>query len=109
MTFILQHLGKITIFLSLGIYAFGEELVYFITKALTYAALGFFITVLPISFDIATEILTSLDLSTHMMDAWLFIPIEVRQALAFFKIPEVLSILIVVGLSKFVLRFVPGL
>lgn len=107
MAALLPYLGYIVLFLTLGLYTFGEELIYFAASAMTYGALGLFITLIPLVFDIAMEILTSLDLSTHMMTTWNFIPLEVRQGLAFFRIPEVLSVLIVVGVAKFVFRFVP--
>ena len=104
---LIKYAKYIALFLALGLYTFGEELVYFAMKAMTLGAMQFFLFSIPIAFDVALEILSSLNLSAHMVTSWSAIPLEARQAMAFFRIPEVLSILITVALAKFVMRFVP--
>lgn len=99
--------GFIALFLSLGIYTFFEEFTYFLLRGLVYGWFEFMKVIIPIAWDLAKEILTELNLSAYISDTWLFIPLETRQAIAFFRIPEVIVILITVGVSKFVFRFVP--
>lgn len=92
----------------------GEGVVNFFTATFAYfvevCVLIYFKlanTVMPFAWGVASQILDDLNLSSYMLTAWEFIPLESRQILAYFRIPEVINNIMTFGIVKIVLKFIP--
>lgn len=93
---------------------FGEEIYNFATWAfshlvqyLTLAAIKFQILAVTFAWDVASQMLSDLNISSFIAEAWGAIPGDLSSALGFFGVPEAVNILISALGTKFVLRFVP--
>ncbi len=60
---------------------------------------------LEFSWDVAQELLTSLNISSHLNNAWNSLNSQVLQLLTFFRVPEALNIVFSAATTKFVFRF----
>jgi len=92
-------------FLTQGIYDFVVQATsWFVQWAVValwkakLAALGF-------AWDVAQELLNSLNISTFINQAWASLDSKVVQMLTFFKVPEAVNIILGAGTTKFVFRF----
>lgn len=63
--------------------------------------------VILLSWEIAQEVIADLNLSEYVQTAWTGIPPVTRSMLGFFRIPEVINLLMSLGVTKFMLRFIP--
>lgn len=92
-----------------GSYGFFTELSAYFIKQSVLAYLKFLYFVIPFAWGIAQSILNDLNISTYLNAAWSEFPPHVLGYLTFFNIPEALNIVISAHVTKFVLRFIPGL
>lgn len=95
--------------LNSGIYGLLTDFAaYFIKQAvLSYLALLNF--AIPFAWGIAKSIIADLNLSALINSAWDDLPSSSQAIATAFKIPEVINTAVTGFVTKFVLRFVPGL
>lgn len=90
--------------------AFYGMLVYLLSVLMILAGKLFYdisVEVIELSWSIAQDIISDLDLSSYVQSAWTGIPAGTRAILGFFRIPEVINLLMSLGVTKFMLRFIP--
>lgn len=93
---------------------FGEEIYNFATWAFSQlvqyiilASIKFQILAVTFAWDVASQLLADLNISSFISEAWGSIPGDLSSVLGFFGVPEAVNILISALGTKFVLRFVP--
>lgn len=89
---------------------FYELLLFCISVVMLLAGKLFYdvsLEVVQLSWTVAQEVIADLDMSAYIVDAWTALPPETRQMLAFFRVPEVVNLLMSLGVTKFMLRFIP--
>lgn len=61
---------------------------------------------LEFSWDVAQELLTSLNISAYLNNAWSSLESRTLSMLVFFRVPEAVNIVLGAGVTKFVMRFI---
>lgn len=87
------------------IYPFVTKYIAESIKASVIASLTAKIAALQFSWDIAKDLLDSLNVSSQITAAWSMLDSRILQLLTFFRIPEGLNLLISASTTRFVYRF----
>jgi hypothetical protein len=93
-------------FKNSGIYQFFTH---FFAEFVIWLSVGLIkskIAAVSFAWDVAQEILISLNLSSMISQAWGYLDIKVVNLLTFFKIPEAINIVLSAHVTKFVLRLI---
>lgn len=88
------------------IYPFVTKFIAEMIKASIIASIEFKITALKFAWDIAKDLLVSLNISPLISAAWSALDSKVLQFLVFFRIPEGVNLLISAYTTKFVYRYI---
>lgn len=103
-----EFLENISRFFTDGIYNFVVEFwAWFIVKA-TVAWVEFQIVAMKFAWDIAKQIVVDLGLAQKVTEAWSGLPAAIYSTAAFFRLPDAFNIILNAGITRFVLRFIPG-
>ncbi|WP_417584874.1 DUF2523 family protein [Nitrincola sp.] len=94
--------------LNSGIYGFFTELSAYFIKQSVLGYFQFLYVMIPFAWGIAQSILNDLNLSSHLNSAFSSLGSDVLGYLTFFNIPEALNTVISAYVTKFVLKFIPG-
>ena len=88
------------------IYPFIIKVMAELIKSLIIASIKFKIYALQFSWDIAKDLLISLNVSQQITAAWSLLDFKILQLLSFFRIPEGINLLITAATTRFVYRFI---
>lgn len=91
-----------------GVYDFFTEFAAFLIEMATLSYLKFLNFVIPFAWGIAKEIIEDLNISSMINSAWGDLPDMSRAVLTAMKIPEVINTVISGAVTKYVLKFIPG-
>ncbi len=91
-----------------GVYDFFTNFVAFLIEMATLSYLKFLNFVIPFAWGIAQEIIKDLNISSMLNQAWGSLPDMSRAVLTAMKIPEVVNLVISGAVTKYVLKFIPG-
>jgi hypothetical protein len=100
-----DFINDIADFRHSGIYEFCKKAFAEFVKYSVIAMITFKIYAMTFAYDVATQILDDLNLSSALSSAWSAMDSQVAQAAAFFRIPEAINIILSAKLTKFVLKF----
>jgi len=95
-------------FMDSGIYEFVKSLLVVITKASIWTAIQFKIVMIDVAYEVVQEVITDSGAAQLVSSAWASIPADVQSTLAFFKIPQGLTLLFSAIPTRWAMRFVPG-
>ncbi|RMT02623.1 hypothetical protein ALP53_200020 [Pseudomonas savastanoi pv. phaseolicola] len=95
-------------FMGTGIYQFFKDALVIITKALIYSYLQFKILMLDIAVTVVKEISEESGVTALVKSAWGSIPGDIQSTLAFFKIPQGLTLIFSAIPARWAMKFVPG-
>lgn len=96
-------------FITLGIY---DILVWFAANLIeltTVEVLEFKLWVMGFAWDVAQQIVTDLHVSEYLSSAWASLDPEVAGLLSILRVPDALLVVLSGYITRFVLRFLPGL
>ncbi|KPZ27801.1 Bacteriophage protein [Pseudomonas coronafaciens pv. coronafaciens] len=95
-------------FMATGIYQFFKDALVIVTKALIYSYLQFKILMLDISVTVVKEISEESGVTALVKSSWASIPGDIQSTLAFFKIPQGLTLIFSAIPARWAMKFVPG-
>jgi hypothetical protein len=104
---ILEWLRSIGEFFSEGIYQLIVDGFSYLIEILTLWSIQFTVWSSGFAWDIAKNIITDLGISDKLNQAWGIIPVDTVNILAFFGIPELISMLVTAIITSYVLKFIP--
>jgi len=87
---------------------FTAVIAYLIEKLFLFA-LDFILWAVPFAWGIAKQIMTDLSISERLNAAFEVLPSDLLSTIFFFRVPEALNLIISAFITRFVLRFIPGL
>jgi len=93
-------------FLSDEVYQFLTKFVAWFVKWSVVAMWKIKLAVLKFAWDVAQEIITSLNISQYINAAWSSLNSQVLSMFVFFRVPEAVNIILSASVTKFVLRFI---
>lgn len=96
-------------FFNSGIYQFFKDALVVVTKALIYAALQAKIMCINVGYEVISEIVQESGLAALVKSAWGSIPGNVQGTLAFFKVPQGLTLIFSAIPTRWAMKFVPGI
>jgi len=100
-----EFFNAILEFLDTGIYTFFTELyAWLIIKYTTYK-IGFLLTMLQFSWDVAKEILVQLSITQEIENALATLPPETVSHLSFFNVISGINLILNAAITRFVMRF----
>lgn len=105
---IIAFFQEISDFITSGIYDFFVQAGIWILQKMIIGWLETKLWALKFSWDIASGFISSVGISDLVSQAFSGLPGTVMSAVSFFRIPEGINILLSCGVTRFVLRFVPG-
>ncbi|WP_341524003.1 DUF2523 family protein [Pseudomonas sp. G.S.17] len=115
MDFVISWMGSVTDFfqaawdfMDSGIYTFVKDLLVILTKALIYSFLQFKILMLDVGYEVVQEILQESGVTELVKSAWASIPGNIQSMLAFFKIPQGLTLIFSAIPTRWAMKFIPG-
>lgn len=90
-----------------GMYDFTKEVMVAMTKAMIYAYFSSMIFAAEIAYEVVQDIVQGLGITQQIQSAYSTIPEDMRNTLAFFRIPEALTIIFSAIPTKMAMKFVP--
>jgi hypothetical protein len=102
---IIDVFNQIQNFITDGIYQLLVEFTAWAIKKMVIASIQFKIWALGFAWDVAQEIITSLNINTYLNAAWGSLHADTLAMFQFFKIPEAVQMLLSASVTKFVFRF----
>lgn len=106
---ITNFFDSIQSWLDSGVYTFATEwAAYFIEKAVI-GYIGFMKMAIPFAWGVAKQILQDLNISTYIAQAFDSLPSSSQAIAIAFKIPECVNTAISGFVTRFVIKFIPGL
>lgn len=94
-------------FLYSGIYDFVKEVMAFLTKVAIYSYIQISILLVEVAYEVAQDIFIDLNVAAQVQSAYNSIPDQMRNTLAFFGVPEALTIIFSAVPTRMAMRFVP--
>ena len=95
-------------FMAAGIYEFFKDALVIVTKALIYSYLQFKVFMLDIALTVVKEIAQESGVVSAVQSAWGGIPGDMQSMLAFFKIPQGLTLIFSAIPARWAMKFIPG-
>lgn len=93
--------------MTTGIYLFIKEVMVFLTKVLIYAYFKSMIFAAQIGYEVVQDIFDDLGVTQEVQSAYSLIPEDMRNTLAFFRIPEALTIVFSAVPTRWAMKFIP--
>lgn len=103
-----EFLENISKFFTDGIYNFFVELWAWFVVKFSVAWIEFQIAAMKFAWDIAKQIVVDLGLAEKVNAAWSGLPAQIYSTAAFFRLPDAFNMILNAGITRFVLRFIPG-
>lgn len=95
-------------FMDSGIYEFIKSLLVVVTKAAIWTAIQVKIISIDIAYTVVQEVLQDSGVTALVKSSWASIPGDMQSTLAFFKIPQGLTLILSAIPTKWAMRFIPG-
>jgi len=95
-------------FMDNGIYTFVKDLLVILVKALVYSFLEFKILCLDVAYTVVQEILNDSGVAAMVKSAWGSIDADIQSNLAFFNVPQGLSLIFAAIPTRWAMKFIPG-
>lgn len=96
-------------FVNSGVYQFFKDAMVIFTKAAIYSYFQFKIFMVNIAYDVVQEIITDTGVVAVVQSAWSSIPGDMQSMLAFFKIPQGLTLVFTAIPTRWAMKFIPGI
>lgn len=93
--------------LTEGIYDVLSDALAALIEFLVEGYLDLLLWAVPFAWGVAQTVIQDLQLSQHINTAWSLLPTQAANTLAFFRIPEVIVIIVSAYAARLVLRFIP--
>lgn len=90
-----------------GVYEFIKEILVVLTKAAIYTYFRMMIFAAEIGFEVVQDIFSDLGVTQEVQSAYTSIPEDMRNTLAFFRIPEALTLLFSAIPTRWAMKFIP--
>ncbi|MFC2974075.1 DUF2523 family protein [Azotobacter bryophylli] len=94
-------------FIASGIYDFVKETMVFLTKVAIYSYIETSIFLVDVAYEVVQDIFVDLGIAAQVQSAYGTIPGEIQNALAFFGVPEALTIIFSAVPTRWAMKFVP--
>lgn len=94
-------------FVYSGIYDFVKEAFVVVTKLMIYAYFQSLIFCIDIAHDVVQDLLAETGVTQHVQQAYSNIPADIRQMLAFFNIPQGLTLIFSAIPTRWAMKFIP--
>ncbi len=91
-----------------GVYEFFTEFTAYLIEAATLSYIKFLNFVIPFAWGVAKVIIEDLNISSLINSAWNDLPELSRALLTAMKVPEIINLVISGAVTKYVLKFIPG-
>lgn len=98
----------LTSFISEGLYELITQAFASMIEWLTIQQFKFMIWSIGFAWDIGQKILADIGISQALQNAWGGLDSQTMSVLMFFRIPDAVNIILSSGVTRFVLRFIPG-
>lgn len=95
--------------LESGVYTFATDAMAYFVEAAVYGYLKLLNWAIPFAWGVAKTILNDFGVNTMLDAAWNSLPNDSVSILKFFKIDDAINLILNAAVTKFVLRFIPGL
>lgn len=95
--------------LNSGVYGVLTDFVAYLIKQAVLGYLAFMNVAIPFAWGVAKSIIQDLNLSALINSAWDDLPSSSQAIATAFKIPEIINTVITGFVTKFVIRFIPGM
>lgn len=105
MSFLLEFFNSIIAFINVGIFEGFETMLQHMTASFILKVLEFKLYMVQFSWGVAQQLITQLNLSTYINQAWSQVDQTLVGTLTYFRIPEGINLVLSAGITKFVLRF----
>ncbi|TBW03706.1 DUF2523 domain-containing protein [Azotobacter chroococcum] len=102
-----QFFQSIWDFLWVGIYDFVKEVMAYATKAAIYTYIQISIFLVDVAYEVVQDILVDLNVAAQVESAYNSIPGQMRNTLAFFGVPEALTVIFSAVPTRMAMKFVP--
>jgi hypothetical protein len=96
-------------FMASGLFDFAKSMLELLTKSLIYSFFEFKIFMLDIAYTVVQEIMQETGITALVTSAWSSIPADIQQLLAFFNIPQGLTLIFSAIPTRWAMKFIPGL
>jgi len=94
-------------FIASGIYDFVKETMVFLTKVAMYSYIETSIFLVDVAYEVVQDILVDLNIASQVQAAYNSIPGQFQNTLAFFGVPEALTIIFSAVPTRMAMKFVP--
>ena len=94
-------------FFVVGIYDLLVDAFAYFVEISTIASLKLAILSVTFAWDVAQSILTDLNLSAFIQQAWDSFDSQTLQTIQFFKVPEAINIVMSAAVTRYVMNFIP--
>lgn len=94
-------------FIASGIYDFTKETMVFLTKVAIYSYIETSIFLVDVAYEVVQDIFVDLGIASQVQSAYSTIPGEIQNTLAFFGVPEALTIIFSAVPTRWAMKFVP--
>lgn len=95
--------------LNSGVYEYWTKAWAWAIEKATIAYLSFLAWVIPFAWGIAKTIVTDLGISDAIAQGFSHLDSDVLNAVTFFKIPDAVNQIVTAWVTRFAMRFIPGL
>jgi hypothetical protein len=96
-------------FMASGIYDFVKTILELLTKSAIYSFFEFKIFMLDIGYTVVQGIMQETGITALVTSAWSSVPAEMQQLLAFFNIPQGLTLIFSAIPTRWAMKFIPGI
>ncbi|MCQ8104684.1 DUF2523 domain-containing protein [Methylomonas sp. SURF-2] len=93
-------------FITTGIYNLLTQFTAWLIKHSVIAYWKMKLAAIAFSWDVAQELITSLNISAFINEAWSYLDSRMVSMFVYFRIPEAINLIVSAGFTKFVMRFI---
>lgn len=104
-----EFLESIATFFQVGIYEFFQEAFKYFAVTLTVWYIEMQIWGLTFAWEVASTVLSTLNISHQIATAMSGLPSQVSQGAQFFRVPEAINLLLTAGVTRLVISLIPGI
>lgn len=105
----LDTLHQILAWFDNGIYQFFVELTAYLIEKITIMYLKWTLAALTFSWDVAQQILVDLQISQMLSSMWNNFDSDTLNLITWLKMPDFVNTVLTAYVTRFVMRFIPGL
>lgn len=95
--------------LNSGVYGVLTDFTAYLIKQAVLGYLAFMNVAIPFAWGVAKSIIQDLNISALINSAWDDLPSSSQAIATAFKIPEIINTIVTGFVTKFVIRFIPGM